>query len=144
MTSSVPLPVRAATLGVAAGARSALGVAAPLAARSSRVGAAACLAGAGVEIVLDKLPRTPSRLLPPGPQIRTASGAVGGLLLARRDGASLPVVALAGLAGAAAGLAGTYAGATWRKRSAADHPDWPGAVVEDATALLLAAVAVRG
>ena len=143
MTSSVSLPVRAAALGVAAGARSSLGVAAPLAARSSRVGAAACLAGIGVEIVLDKLPRTPSRLLPPGPQIRAASGGVGGLLLSRRDGASLPVLALTGLVGAAAGLAGTYAGAAWRKRLAADRPDWQGAVVEDAAALLLAAVAVR-
>jgi len=144
MTSSLPLPVRAVALGAAAGARSALGVAAPLAVRSSRVGTAACLAGAGAEIVLDKLPQTPSRLLPPGPQIRTASGAVGGLLLARRDGASLPVAALAGLAGAAAGLAGTYAGAAWRKRSAADRPDWQGAAVEDAAAVVLAAVAVRG
>ena len=62
----------------------------------------------------------------------------------RQDGASLPVLALAGLAGAAAGLAGTYAGAAWRKRVAADRPDWQGAAVEDAAALVLAAVAVRG
>ena len=129
---------------MAAGARSALGVAAPLAARTSRWGLAACLAGAGVELVLDKLPRTPSRLLPPGPQIRTASGAVAGLLLARGSGATRPVVALGSLAGAAGALAGTYAGAAWRKKWAANRPDWQAAAAEDAVAVLLAAAAVRG
>ncbi len=140
----LPLVLRAAALGAAAGARSALGVAAPVAARSTGSRALVPLPFVGAELVLDKLPQTPSRLRAPGPQLRAASGAVGALLLARAHGATRTHTALAVAAGAAGGLAGAYGGAAWRARSALTRPDLQGGLVEDAAALLLAAVAVRG
>ncbi|MCB7135292.1 hypothetical protein [Cellulosimicrobium marinum] len=158
---------RAAALGVAAGGRGSLGVVAPLLARPvpdgpSRTGprrpgqrgparqrpalrrlGGALLAVAVVgELVGDKLPSTPSRLDPPGPAVRAASGAAGAVLLARRrHGAGVTVVAAC--VGAAGALAGTWGGAAWRRLAVGVRPDWPGAVAEDAAALTLAAWALR-
>ncbi|MBN0039500.1 hypothetical protein JN535_04830 [Cellulosimicrobium cellulans] len=148
------LLARALALGVAAGSRSSLGVAAPVLAGwvaggsrdgsggpglLARAGAAAGVVG---EMVGDKLPQTPSRLAGPGPVFRLGSGAVGGVLLARRRTGPAGLVAAAA-AGAAGAAVGTWGGAAWRRLAVGSRPDWPGAVAEDAVALTLAAWAVR-
>ncbi|MGF0115480.1 hypothetical protein ACQFYA_04025 [Promicromonospora sp. Marseille-Q5078] len=154
---TAPLVVRALALGLAAGSRATLGVAAPLLgpAPAHRLpthrlrrpaGVARTLAGLAVagEIVGDKLPATPSRLDPPGPETRAGSGAVGGLLLALRHHASAGSTAAATAAGAAGGLAGTFVGAAWRAAVAErGWPDLPAALAEDVVALGLATWATR-
>lgn len=144
MASRPGVAVRAVLLGVAAGCRASLGVAAPvLAGRAGEsrppvaVRAGAVLGVLG-ELVGDLLPATPSRLRPPGPQARAAAAAVGGALLARRAGAGvlLPAVLAAG-----ASAAGTWGGAAWRRWAAGHGPDWPAALAEDAVALALAGAA---
>ncbi|MCA5892203.1 hypothetical protein LEP48_02420 [Isoptericola sp. NEAU-Y5] len=156
---TAPLPVRALALGLAAGARATLGPAAPIlgpvprcapgrsAAAAHRPSAAvravAVLAVVG-ELVGDTLPTTPSRLEHHGPEGRAVSGAVGGVLLARRRGAPVPDTLVAAAAGALAGLAGTGLGAAWRSAVARrGWPDLPAALAEDAVALALAAWATR-
>ncbi|RJK96156.1 hypothetical protein D5H78_10835 [Vallicoccus soli] len=140
------LVLRSLLLGVAAGGRSTLGVAAPLLLTPRRVGgrghgplggALALLALAG-ELTADKLPGTPSRLMGPALAGRVGAGALGGVLLARREGA---VAVLPALAGAAGALAGSYAGASWREAAARRVPDLQAALAEDAAALGLAALA---
>lgn len=135
-------------LGVAAGARVSLGVAAVAFAapvtdsprlvqkvqgRSGKVLAALSVAG---ELVGDKLPQTPSRLEPPALGGRLVCGALGGAALARRGAVTESLGATAGVAGA---LAGSFGGARWRA-FAADQgwPDWPSAVAEDLVVIVLA------
>ncbi|WP_129337857.1 hypothetical protein [Cellulomonas endophytica] len=138
---------RSVVLGLAAGGRSSTGFAVPaLAAVRGRPGAGPALvrllAGAAVlgETVADKLPATPSRLLPPVLTARVASGALGAVGLSvvegRRTGAHL--VAL--LAGGVGGWLGSVGGSTWRTwadGSGPDalRPDWRAALVEDAVVL---------
>ncbi|GAB3685296.1 hypothetical protein [Angustibacter aerolatus] len=128
---------RSAALGAAAGARSSLGVTAA-SFGTSRVASLVGLAGVGGELVADKLPATPSRLSAQGLPARLASGAVGAGVLARREGVRPAAPVVAGLAGAAAG---SWGGAAWRAFAARRVPDWQAALVEDAVALLLAALA---
>jgi uncharacterized membrane protein len=135
---------RALMLGTAAGMRTSLGFSTPqLVGRQTptstirQVWGALPVAG---ELVVDKLPQTPSRLLPPGLIGRFASGAFGAFLLARRSGAPPVLPVLAGIAGAAGGA---YGGAAWRRWADARGPDWPAAVAEDALALTLAVGACR-
>ena len=143
MRASGGLVLRCFLLGAATGSRGSLGIAAPLLAggRQSRARRVLPALGVAGELVIDKLPTTPSRLLPPGPQLRVANAVVGSTVLARRAGASPPLAALAGAAGA---VAGTWTGAGWRRWVDARTADWKGAVVEDAVALTLACLAVRG
>jgi uncharacterized membrane protein len=143
---------RVFALGVAAGSRSTLAVAAPTLAprpgpaapppRAATARAAAVLAVAG-EIAGDKRPEAPSRLAGPGAAVRVAAGAVGGVLLARRRATGTAPAAAAALAGAAGAAAGAYGGAAWRGLAVGRRPDWPGAVAEDVVAVSLAAWAVR-
>jgi len=132
---------RSAALGIAAGSRGSLGVAGPVlssgAGRLTRWPALWAVAG---ELVGDKLPSTPSRLIPPGPQARAVAAATGGVALARR--AHRPVWSAAVVA-ASASVLGTWGGAAWRSWSARRGPDWRGALVEDAVALTLTALACR-
>jgi hypothetical protein len=143
---------RALALGVAAGSRSSLAVAAPAlaprpgpAAPPARGGAGRALAVLSVagEIAGDKSPEAPSRLAGPGGALRVAAGAVGGVLLARRRAVGAAPTLAAAVAGAAGGAAGAWGGAAWRGLAVGRRPDWPGAVAEDLTALALAAWAVR-
>lgn len=138
------VPLRAVLLGVAAGSRASLGVGAPVLRAGARgpVRAGTLLTVAG-ELVGDKLPQTPSRLDPPGPQSRLLSGGLGGAALARGAGRGPGGVLLAVAAGVAGAAAGTWGGAAWRAWSAGRRPDWQGALVEDATAITLAALACR-
>ncbi|MFD6179169.1 MULTISPECIES: hypothetical protein [unclassified Isoptericola] len=154
---TAPLVVRALALGVAAGSRATLGVAAPLLGPApahrhpthglrrpaSVLRLVAGLAVAG-ELVGDKLPATPSRLDASGPDVRAGSGAAGGLLLAVRHHATAASTVAAGLAGAVGAVAGTGGGAAWRAAVARrGWPDLPAALAEDAVALTLAAWATR-
>jgi uncharacterized membrane protein len=124
------------------------------------------------ELVGDKLPVTPSRLAPPSLAGRLGLAAATALLVARAEDeaeraargptayeqgpaeASLPpggpapsvppsaVVAVP--VAVAASLASAFLGHAWRSWAAkAVGRDWPGAVLEDAVALTLAAVATR-
>jgi uncharacterized membrane protein len=128
----------AALLGAAGGLRSAMPFGA-LAARG-RLGAGprrtAALLAAGGELVIDKLPFTPSRTTPPGLASRCASGAVAGGLIGGAPGAA---------AGSAAACASAFAGE--RTRAALGRrsglPDPLIAVAEDALAVSLALLATR-
>lgn len=158
--STLPLVLRAALLGVAAGGRTTapgvvLAWAPPpspgplrrLTGTRGRLGAAVAFAG---ELVGDKLPQTPSRLDPPALAGRVVSGAVAGAALALKDhpqplGSLLrgPVGLGALVAGGAGAVAGSYLGSAWRA-SAPFASDVPAALLEDAAVLAAASVAVRG
>jgi uncharacterized membrane protein len=154
----VKILLRAALVGAASGARSLTGLAAlalhtPAAATAqpdrllgaSRVQALVTTA-ALVELGLDKLPQTPSRLTPAGLGMRIATGAAAGTIVARRE----PGSGLAGEAAAAAVAAGSAVGAAWlgaRWRETAARRlgrDYIGAVLEDGCAVSLAWAASRG
>ena len=98
----------------------------------------AALSGAG-EVVVDKLPMTPSRLEPQalGGRIVVGAGSAGSL--AHREHAPVWVPLALGAAGAAAG---SYAGAAWRRWAARRVPDWQAAVAEDVVTALVARYAV--
>jgi uncharacterized membrane protein len=137
------LVVKSFGLGLATGMRSSLGAAGPGLFRRTGVSttgrALRALAVSG-ELVVDKLPNTPSRLEGPGVAFRASAGADGGLLLARHAGTASGACVLAATLGAAAG---TYGGSFWRRWASDRRPDWQGALVEDAVALGLAFVACR-
>jgi uncharacterized membrane protein len=132
--------VRAALLGAATGARSAT----PLAALASRGGhrwlKVVATAAAGGELIADKLPGTPSRVKPAPLTARIVTGALAAGLDARRRHRNVVGPALAG---AVASATASYAGAWWRAFAADRGYATPAALAEDATAILLASVAVR-
>lgn len=143
----LPLLVRAALLGLSTGGRSSAGVAgvawtsmpddpAPVDVLATRRGRGAATAFALGELIVDKLPQTPSRLTL-GPLLgRVLLGAGGGVALAGRSGAvplrSLPVSVLVpgALVGAAAAFTGARLGSAWRAR-APFASDIPAALTED-------------
>ncbi|GAA2371576.1 hypothetical protein [Dactylosporangium salmoneum] len=131
--------VRAALLGASAGARST----APLAVLAARHGGwlrGLSSAAALGELVLDKLPQTPSRLAPGPLAGRLVSGALAGGAYAHRRGVG--VVAPAVVAAVSA-LAASHAGAILRDLAARRNFGPPAAVAEDAAAAVLALSAVR-
>jgi uncharacterized membrane protein len=140
---------RAALAGAATGLRSTVAVAAlvetraaglPGPATGDRARIAAAL-GVAFELVVDKLPITPSRLAPRGLVGRVGFASAGGAVIARGAGGPVaPAVVLA----AAAALAGAVAGHGVRAAAAsAGLPDLPVALAEDTVALGLAAAAAR-
>jgi uncharacterized membrane protein len=148
------LMARSLALGVASGMRSSLGFAAPGLRGVRQAGFTPAntvrLLGIGGELVVDKLPQTPSRLTPPGLIARFASGGAGALQLASRSGAAPKTRAAAVAIGVAGAAGGAYGGAAWRRAAAGDstgenggRPDWQAAVLEDAVALNLALAASR-
>lgn len=158
MTNLTWLLGRAALAGAASGARSQTA----LAALSLTAGPGAkeqpdrTLGRTGVKIgstvaavtegVLDKLPVTPSRLEPAGLLPRIAAGAACGVIIARRTpgGSTAAALAAASLTGAGAAAAFSWLGSQWRAFAAPRlGQDWIGALVEDAAAVTLAAVAAR-
>ncbi|GAC1301777.1 MAG: hypothetical protein NVSMB19_10290 [Vulcanimicrobiaceae bacterium] len=126
-------------IGAVAGLRSMTAPAAILAGADSHWTGPARLAAAG-ELLVDKLPVVPPRLLPAALAARVLSGALCGRTLAKRaDGSAL----LGTVAGAAGSLAGSYGG-YYARQYITTHkrvPDWAIALVEDALALGLARVA---
>lgn len=137
---SAALVLRSAALGVASGGRSSLGLAGPTltSGRAHRPTSAVAALMVGGELVMDKLPGTPSRLQPPVVSVRVLSGAGGAVALAHREQAEPSLPALAGAAGAAAG---SWSGAAWRSWAVGRLPDWEAALIEDVVAVGLAAVA---
>ena len=131
-------------LGAASGLRSQLGVA-TLVARSDPSLPAPLrrpwtrrllVAAAAGELVVDKLPATPSRLAPPGFVSRLALGALAaGLFAQTRHAPWLPAAAV----GASSAAVAAKLGHDVRARLARHAPDPAVAVVEDALALGLAA-----
>jgi uncharacterized membrane protein len=139
------LLLRSLTLGLVSGGRSSVGLAALAARRPARsplrrglpqpAGAldhpwarpAAALGVAG-ELVMDKLPTTPSRLAPPVLGFRLVAGAVCGVVLAQRDGQPVAAPALLGVAGA-------YAGSRLGAAARAARPGLTTALAEDAVVL---------
>jgi uncharacterized membrane protein len=162
---------RAALIGAATGSRSVTGLAAlalatPAAAarqpdralgRSWAKGLVT--AGALGELAGDKLPATPDRLSARGLVGRVLLAALAGQVVARRAWPSRPgdpdpadpdpAADLAGEAAATAvavgtALAAAWLGSHWRRVATRRlGRDWPGAVLEDAAAVSLAAAAVR-
>lgn len=140
--------LRSALLGLAAGSRSSLGFAGPILTaprgrgpgRSAR-GAKVVTAGAlALELWADKQPDAPSRLSRAGLPARVLGGAEGGARLATRARAN---GALPASVGAAAAVAGSVAGAAWRRWAADRMPALAAALVEDGAAVALAALACR-
>ena len=88
-----------------------------------------------VEIVLDKLPFTPSRLRPAGLIGRVLFGAVTGIAFAFTYHHSTILAAVLGMIGAPIGA---YAGNKTRARlvQMLKSPDWPIALLEDAICIL--------
>jgi uncharacterized membrane protein len=131
-------------LGAASGARGQLGVA-TVVARSDpslpsifrrRWTRRLLVAAAAGELVVDKLPSTPSRLAPAGIAGRLAMGALAaGLFAQTRQAPWLPAAAI----GASSAAVAAKVGHDVRARLAHHAPDPAVAVVEDALALGLAA-----
>lgn len=140
------LLLRSALLGIAAGSRASLGVAGPAlsdGARGTVAGLRHAMVVTGVigELTGDKLPSTGSRLVPPSPQGRAVSAALGGAVLARRAGRR---VWLPAATAAAFSTVGTWGGAAWRAWAAQRGPDWRGAIAEDLVALACTTAACAG
>jgi uncharacterized membrane protein len=92
------------------------------------------------EIVNDKLPKTPSRLVPPQFGARVAMGALSGAAIGTPAG----LWWLGLLLGAAGAVVGTLGGARMRGALAkAFGRDLPAALTEDAIALIVAALVVH-
>jgi uncharacterized membrane protein len=83
-----------------------------------------------VELVTDKLPKTPSRTAPPGLIARILLGAFSGACVASAGGEGMVLGAVLGIVGA---LAGTYGGYQARTRlvMALGTPDFVIALLED-------------
>jgi uncharacterized membrane protein len=83
-----------------------------------------------VELIADKLPKTPARTAPPGLIARILFGGLCGAALAASAGASLIIAAIAGIIGA---LAGTFTGYNVRHAlvTRAHLPDFAVALAED-------------
>lgn len=95
------------------------------------------------ELVVDKLPSTPSRKAPPGLIARLITGALCGATI----GAADHMLAMGFILGVTGAIAGTFGGAAARARLAtAFGRDLPAALLEDAVGLvlgILALVAIR-
>lgn len=91
-------------------------------------------AGAIVELVMDKLPKTPSRKEPVGLIARFVLGGLSGAALCAAASQSAVLGAVLGGVG---GVAGGFAGYELRKRvvKALNVPDFVVAVIEDAVAI---------
>lgn len=150
VTWNTEIACRTVLIGVAAGLRGSLGVAAPWisalwvsGADADRTSPRPYMAGALEvgELIADKHPQVPSRLAPAALLPRIASGAYGASVLARRCGGSVPR-ALA--MGAGASAVGAYAGYRWRAEAAERGvSDLHAAIAEDAVAVGSAIAATR-
>jgi uncharacterized membrane protein len=89
---------------------------------------------AAAELVVDKLPQTPSRTAPLGLGARIGTGGLSGACVAAAGGQDAVVGAVLGAAG---GVAGAFAGYQARTRlvEALGTRDWMVAVVEDLVAI---------
>ena len=151
----MPFLIAAFVVGIACGLRALVGLAAVSWAASSghlplegtwlsflgnRITSYVATALAIGEIINDKMPKTPSRLVPPQFGARVVMGALTGLAIGLSHG-SLVLGAIAGIVGS---VVGTLAGAKGRALLAkAFGRDLPAALLEDVIAIVLAFVALR-
>jgi len=100
----------------------------------STVGAIAFTVFALIEIVVDKLPTTPSRTAPAGLISRIVLGGLAGSVISLAGAQS---AALGGLLGIVGGVAGAFGGYQMRTRlvKALKCPDFVIAILEDAVAI---------
>lgn len=92
-----------------------------------------------VELIVDKLPFTPSRKTPLGFAIRLTMGAICGAAIITAGGYDLWSIsgAIGGIMGIVGAIIGTLGGAEFRRRLAtAFVKDWPAALIEDLIAVL--------
>jgi uncharacterized membrane protein len=109
----------------------------PLAFMGYRYTAIIFTALALLELVNDKLPKTPSRKTPPQFIVRILSGALTGATIGA-SGASLTAGMILGVTGA---VVGTLGGAAMRARlAAAFGRDFPAALLEDVLAIGMAII----
>jgi uncharacterized membrane protein len=87
-----------------------------------------------IELIADKLPKTPARTAPLGLSARIAFGCLGGVALATSAGGNLFVAGIVGIAGA---LVGTFAGYRIRRDLVlrAHLADFAVAIAEDVIAV---------
>lgn len=130
--------VRAGLLGAATGARSATPLAVLASQGSRRWVTVVATVAAGGELIVDKLPGTPSRVKPAPLAARIVTGALAAGLDARRRGRGVLVPVLLG---ASAAATASYAGAWWRAFAAARGLATPAALAEDGAAILAASAA---
>jgi len=91
------------------------------------------------ELINDKLPKTPSRKVPPQFIFRVISGAFSGAAI----GAARQSLVLGLVAGAVGAVAGTLGGAAVRSKLAeVFRKDLPAALLEDAVTIILAIVVI--
>jgi uncharacterized membrane protein len=112
----------------------------PLAFLGSTVAAYILAAGAIVELIVDKLPKTPPRTAPPGLIARLVLGGLSGAALCGAAHQSVVLgahqsVVLGGVLGAAGGLAGCFGGYALRTRLSKVLPGLVVALLEDAVAI---------
>ncbi len=129
----------AVLIGFVSGLRTFTSLAALAIVRAGAVWAVVLSVAALGEYVADALPRIPSRTAFPSIFLRAVSGAIAGWAIAAGHGGSGAAGAVLGIAGA---LAGTYGGAAARGVAIARIGAIPAALVEDAVAVILAAVLV--
>lgn len=105
---------------------------------ASPIALAIFIALAVAELISDKLPRTPSRLVPPQFALRVLAGAFAGAVLAvAPTGQTITAIVLGLLAGGVGAVIGTLGGARLRAVLArALGADRPAALTEDALAIL--------
>ncbi|MGA9873907.1 MAG: hypothetical protein WBQ44_22550 [Rhodococcus sp. (in: high G+C Gram-positive bacteria)] len=145
MTPTLRSAVRSAAVGKASGFRSSVGIGTFLMTYFDGTHYERLATGVGVvaiagELVADKLPSTPSRLIPPVLAGRIAAGAAGAYALARRAGDDQ---VSATLIGAVSAIAGSYAGYSYRGWASKRIAPLAAALVEDVAALAIGAAAVR-
>lgn len=93
------------------------------------------------ELVTDKLPSTPSRTVPAAFATRLVTGALAGAAVAAPTDATL----LGGIASVVGAVIGTLGGRAFRARlAAAFGRDLPAALIEDAIAIAVAVLAALG
>ena len=98
---------------------------------------------AAVELVVDKLPSTPSRLIPFQLGSRIASGGFCGCAFGLAANGAASGGLLGAALGAGAAVAGAFGGAMLRRKLAhALRRDLPAALIEDVLAVAIAALAV--
>lgn len=145
MTLSLRSAVLSAAIGKASGLRSSVGISVGLltwfgGTDRERVALGASAVLTAGELVMDKLPTTPSRLSPPALGGRMAAGAGAAYVVARRLGQE-PIAAA--VIGGLSALAGSYAGHAYRSWASKQVPPVAAALVEDAVALSIGAAVLR-
>lgn len=145
MTLTLRSAVLSAAIGKATGFRSSVGISLGLLTwfdgtereRLAVAGSAVVTAG---ELVMDKLPTTPSRLDPGPLGGRVVAGAGAAYVVARRLGEdAIPAAVIGGLTA----IVGSYAGHAYRGWASKRVPPIAAALVEDAVALSIGATVLN-